>query len=96
MKNDPSNHSSFYRLTEQLRRFSADQRGAISYLTALMAVVLVSLTALAADYGMVVVQKGRLDAAAQSAALWGANAARNLLQLNMTQNTLFDNAALQE
>jgi hypothetical protein len=45
---------------------------------------------------MAVVQKGRLDAAAQAAALSGANAARNLLQLNMTQNTTFDNIALQE
>jgi Putative Flp pilus-assembly TadE/G-like len=91
-----ANHSFFRRLSTQLSLFSADQSGAISYLTAMLVVVMVGLTALAADYGMAVVQKGRLDAAAQAAALSGANAARNLLQLNMTQNPNFDNVALQE
>ncbi len=93
---ESSFHFAIPALQRRLAAFGRDQRGAVAYLTAMLVVVMVGLTGLAVDYGSAVVQKGRLDAAAQAAATSGANAARNLLQLNMTQNTQFDAIALAE
>jgi Flp pilus assembly protein TadG len=96
MKIDLSKHSFFSWLPHKLTSFAHNESGAISYLTALLSLVMMSLVGLATDYGFAVVHKGKLDAAAQAAAISGANAARNLLQLNMTQNTNFDATALAE
>ncbi len=79
-----------------LMEFRDDRRGAVAYLTAVLSLVMIGLTGLAIDYGMAVVQKSKLDAAAQAAAAAGVNAARNLLQLNLTQNSQFDAQALAE
>jgi Flp pilus assembly protein TadG len=83
-------------LNRQFDAFVQDRSGAVAYLTAILALIMVGLIGLAVDYGSAVVQKGKLDAAAQAAATSGANAARNLLQLNMTQNSQFDAVALAE
>ena len=96
MKIDLSPISFFDRIGAAVSRFWTDRGGAISYLTAVLSAVIMSLVGLAADYGIAIVQKGRLDAAAQAAAISGANAARNLLQANMTQNSNFDSVALSE
>ncbi len=88
--------SQFASFIRWVKDFRDDRRGAIAYLTAILSVVMIGMTGLALDYGMSVVHKARLDAAAQAAVSSGVNAARNLLQLNMTQNSQFDAQALAE
>jgi len=81
---------------QAVSRFAREPRGAVAIISAFLAVVMVGLTGLAIDFGLGVMQRSKLDIAAQAAATSGANAARNLLQLNMSQNTQFDAPALAE
>jgi Putative Flp pilus-assembly TadE/G-like len=76
--------------------FMQEERGAIAYLTALLAGVLVIGAGLAVDYGMAIVAKSKLDNAAQSAVSSGANAARNLFEANLTDKDGVEARALAE
>ena len=79
-----------------ISKFARDERGAIAYLTALLAGVLVIGAGLAVDYGMAIVTKSKLDNAAQSAVNSGANAARNLFEANLTDKDGVEAKALAE
>jgi Flp pilus assembly protein TadG len=88
--------SFFFSFSAKLCAFRNDRGGAIAYLTAFLSLALVGLTGLAIDFGLMVSQRSKLDVAAQAAVNSAANAARNMLQLNMTQNSSFDAPALAE
>ena len=79
-----------------LKSFAHDERGAIAYLTALLAGVLLIAAGLAVDYGLAIVTKSKIDHAAQSAVNSGANAARNLMEANLTTKDGVEAKALGE
>jgi hypothetical protein len=92
--NDPSQKTRD--ASVRLKAFARDERGAIAYLTSLLAGVLLLAAGLAVDYGMAVLTKSKLDNAAQSAVSSGTNAARNLIEANFTDKDGVETKALGE
>jgi Flp pilus assembly protein TadG len=59
-------------MNQRVKEFVADQSGAMAVLAALLVVVLLSVSALAVDYGYMAWVRGELQKAADAGALAGA------------------------